>query len=389
MSEQCATLEQPQQGQIKHRSAARRIAFIAIGALMLFAFLELSLRLLAIGLAISNNQTNRGTLTIFENHPYLTSVMKPNKTFIIPDYPGGGELVFTTNSHGFRGPEFQVEKETSVYRIVVIGGSAVATGRLNETQFTALLERELNQHYGGSPEIEVINAGVPGFTSTQEMFLLHTQVLTWNPDLVIIYDGGNDMVFGSMPDYVPNQVPRNAQTMAVLAEYENPLSRNLMTYQLLSRALSDSDAMSRPEKEVYNPRGAQFAYAYHREAVDVYQQNLDIMASTLSSHDIDALLVYQPYILTTGKSLTEYEEALLEQLQPAYVNALERMLPEGATAMRNVAESRNVPWADFSSLFDEETETMFNDEVHQSDAGNQVIACAIAAILLEKLEWEE
>jgi len=38
--------------------------------------------------------------------------------------PKQDDLTFTTNSHGFRGPEFEIEKEPGTYRIFIVGGSA-------------------------------------------------------------------------------------------------------------------------------------------------------------------------------------------------------------------------------------------------------------------------
>jgi lysophospholipase L1-like esterase len=112
----------------------------------------------------------------------------------------GGKTVFMTNSQGFTANEeppatYPIPKPGGVYRVVVIGGSTVmgmgAPGPGDS--LPAALERGLRRSFPGK-RVEVINAGVMGYTSEQELHYLESGLLKFDPDLVIAYDGINDFL---------------------------------------------------------------------------------------------------------------------------------------------------------------------------------------------------
>jgi lysophospholipase L1-like esterase len=117
-------------------------------------------------------------------HPYLVYYPTPN-------YRKGQTF---HNSFGYRSEEFSIEKPSGVYRIVTLGGSSTYDVRIedNDKTFTAQLEKLLIEEYGYQ-NVEVINAGVPGYNSWEILTNLEFRVLDLNPDLVIIYEGTNDV----------------------------------------------------------------------------------------------------------------------------------------------------------------------------------------------------
>lgn len=97
-----------------------------------------------------------------------------------------------TNSAGFRGQEFSIQKNPGVYRIILIGDS-VAFGKLLSFEDT-IGERLKSALAAACPakKFEVFNMGVEGYNSIQELELLKTKALKYNPDLVIVYYCFND-----------------------------------------------------------------------------------------------------------------------------------------------------------------------------------------------------
>ena len=97
---------------------------------------------------------------------------------------------FNTNSQGFRGlKEYSVEKRPDTYRVVVLGDSvALGYGVGDDETFSALLERELSR----TRPAEVINMGVSGFGTAEELILLRNVGLKYDPDLVILAYFPND-----------------------------------------------------------------------------------------------------------------------------------------------------------------------------------------------------
>jgi hypothetical protein len=117
-------------------------------------------------------------------HPYLSYYPTP--------YYRKGQTYH--NSLGYRNDEFPLEKPNGVFRIVALGGSSTYDVSIkdNDKTFTAQLERMLREEYGYQ-NVQVINAGVPGYNSWEILVNLEFRVLDLDPDLVIIYEGTNDV----------------------------------------------------------------------------------------------------------------------------------------------------------------------------------------------------
>ena len=106
------------------------------------------------------------------------------------------------NSQGFRRTtEVAQPKPAGTYRVFFMGGSAahgISSGnpfpishvRDDET-IDSRLERLLTARFPGK-KIEVINAAVTGYKVFQHTSYLMTELLNYDPDLVIFFDGYND-----------------------------------------------------------------------------------------------------------------------------------------------------------------------------------------------------
>lgn len=97
---------------------------------------------------------------------------------------------FSTNSQGFRGlKEYSFRKNKDVFRIVVLGDSVtLGHGVEDHDTFSALLEKRLSTERSS----EVLNMGVSGFGTGEELIQLEKVGLKYNPDLVILAYFPND-----------------------------------------------------------------------------------------------------------------------------------------------------------------------------------------------------
>ena len=97
------------------------------------------------------------------------------------------------NSHGFRGVEFSSEKPSDVYRIFMVGGSTMLGAEtINDTTIPSIVQKMFDEK-NLDLKIEVINAGMGGGNTISELALIKSKIINYNPDLIIMYDGWNDI----------------------------------------------------------------------------------------------------------------------------------------------------------------------------------------------------
>ena len=101
----------------------------------------------------------------------------------------------TYNSYGLRTPEFEKEKPDNTFRIFTLGGSTTwGAGASDDEIWSAHLQKIINEKITDK-EVEVINAGTPGGTTKSEYGSIKNKLLSFDPDLIIMYDGWNDVPY--------------------------------------------------------------------------------------------------------------------------------------------------------------------------------------------------
>ncbi len=101
------------------------------------------------------------------------------------------------NKHGMRDDrEIGKEKPSGVYRIAVLGDSFAEAFQIDvKDSFWRVLENKLNActAFGGK-KVEVLNFGVSGYSTTQELLALRSTVWNFQPDMVLLaLFTGNDI----------------------------------------------------------------------------------------------------------------------------------------------------------------------------------------------------
>jgi len=107
-----------------------------------------------------------------------------------------GQAYVRINREGFRGPEYTVTKPGNTLRIAVLGDSFAEGQQVPEADtFCAVLQRAL----GTCPalagrHVQVLNFGVNGYGTAQELMTLRHQALQFSPDVVVLaIFTGNDI----------------------------------------------------------------------------------------------------------------------------------------------------------------------------------------------------
>tara|TARA_Y100000741_G_scaffold138355_1_gene104296 strand:+ start:3668 stop:5161 length:1494 start_codon:yes stop_codon:yes gene_type:complete len=98
------------------------------------------------------------------------------------------------NNFGFRGEEFSKIKDENTFRVILLGGSQMfGMGATSDNTTIPGFLNNLFEERNNSFSIEVINAGLKGVDSKKELLLLQSMIIGFSPNMVIVYDGLNDL----------------------------------------------------------------------------------------------------------------------------------------------------------------------------------------------------
>lgn len=114
--------------------------------------------------------TTHELCTTQSDHPALIYTYIPNKC--------------NANSHGYFDNEYSYDKDSGVYRIVVIGDSvAQGQGVSVIDSFGKALEAKLTKQF--NQHIEVILLARSGYSTSQQLYILKNEAFRYDPDLII------------------------------------------------------------------------------------------------------------------------------------------------------------------------------------------------------------
>jgi hypothetical protein len=123
-------------------------------------------------------------------------------------YSKEGKAYVQINSDGLRDTEHATAKPPGTLRIAILGDSypeALQVAR--ESAFWAILEKQLTACYPNR-RIEVINFGVSGYGTAQELITLRQHVWKYSPDIVVLaFTTSNDITDNSQVLRHTNEVP--------------------------------------------------------------------------------------------------------------------------------------------------------------------------------------
>ena len=157
------------------KNSAANLLLILSSMLIVFIFTEVALRILDISYPrMVQRDDNLGTVYI------------PGLEFWQSDE---GVAYIKINSEGFRDKEGDVQKSQDVFRIALIGDSYVDAFSVPiEARFTEVLEEDFNTRCSstGTKKVEVLNFGMSGRGTAQELLTFRHHVRKYFPDLVIL-----------------------------------------------------------------------------------------------------------------------------------------------------------------------------------------------------------
>jgi hypothetical protein len=302
---------------------------------------------------------------------------------------GGNESdrIANFNSEGFRIEGDIVEpKPADEVRIFVLGGSTVMLGAPLAKTIPGIIETRLRA--AGLKQARVYNFGVVGFVSGQQLSLLAHRLAALEPDLVIAYDGGNDLyepwLYDPRPGYPFNFLAWEAAIP--------PVPRSS------TRTLSDAVDDSALTRFLFDPKGQQQRGAlrtlreqvqfgtssWKQKVVAAYIGNIVAACRLSRSNNFLFAEFFQPTLhytrdLNPDQVKLAGGEQMIEGMREQRAIVLEALangIPPNDPACR---------FGDLSGTFETQGSEYYWDLIHVDNRGNEIIGKRIAD---ELLTWD-
>jgi hypothetical protein len=136
---------------------------------------------------VPDPSAKRATITFEDVWAHAEDRCIPRSRSVLEAGTGAVAENVRINSHGMRGPDFATAKPAGVRRIVLLGDSVTfGYGVSEEECFATRLRLQLGS------DVEVINAGITGYSSWQGLRFYETVVREYRPDVLLVLFGYND-----------------------------------------------------------------------------------------------------------------------------------------------------------------------------------------------------
>src|SRR3989344_3910680 len=317
--------------------------------------------------------------------PFVEFSGKPNSSalFLAYEQMGGTkqDATITLNDLGFRG-ELPLPDKSEEFRIIMLGGSTVFNG----VPLSKSIPGELEQlfHNNGFSKVKVYNWGVVSFNSGQELSLLVHSVADFNPDLVITYDGANDIhhsyVFEPRPGY-----PYNWQTYETgLNMIRNgPRLNQVVNLLLIKSSLIASVFGESLKTRIVESQGkltlpSQAPDDLSYKTTQTYINNLNKMCNFSKGNSFKLAVILQPIILFKSPLVGNEKNLLGTEAIQSYVKQSYQIIEKDFKSLsENPMYNNQCFFYDSSKIFSDYNQETYWDFVHTDNDGNKYIATQI------------
>ncbi len=297
----------------------------------------------------------------------------PFRTYGFPLYKQVNNVTHISSRHG---ELFPIPKPTNTYRIVVFGGSTTENSHVyDQTQmhYPLLLQSYLREELA-SDNIEVINLGMSGYATPHSLILLQLDVLSWDPDLVILSHNINDLLTSYWPNFTYDYSHQyGTQHYFYNISLPNLIFQHSQLYWLVKFRLNPAHEMIR------KPYGD----ALPKESLNVFKRNLKTFIAISKKNNVQVLLGNQP--------LQRNEEYFDSHMRHKKYNNIvvyplhDEFITHHTTfnkIIEQVDKENNVLFVDSDKIL-ANNEELFIDFVHYTSVGVQVLAQGYADYILD------
>jgi len=279
------------------------------------------------------------------------------------------------NENGYRGKYPASTKYPGEYRIIMVGGSAVWEG---EPSIPQLLEKTF--HENKKTNVSVYNFGVVGANSQMEFVTLTSEIISLNPDIIIFYDGANDVTHPLQYDprpgypfnflvYENNPFLMRTYPFFTLMAYKSNLIR-LLARNYFARHISKIDELRK--------QSGYGTEQWRNKIASVYADHINKASIIANSFDARCFVFFQPMVYFKN-TLSANESNFVRNHDPEKKHTL--IVHKKIRNYIQLPVGSKFIFRDLSGLFKNDSTEIFRDNVHTLQESKEKIAKEIYSTL--------
>ena len=279
------------------------------------------------------------------------------------------------NSLGLKNRELGT-KARGTYRILFLGDSLIWTGDTSSGQlYTEVLEQRLNKRFSNSSRVfEVINAGIPGYTTYQELEFLKIYGIDMEPDLVILGFVFNDLFY----KYLHKPSEQNLLDLEPTFRL-NRFNPDTFTGRLFARIYL-AHAVVRMSERIWKKLRQSPMFPFEKRS-DFFLAWKDYGWKRVGT----LIGEMQTLLAERGSSLVILVFPVSDQVNDQY-RALDEafvLYPQGK--IREIGDDYAIPMLDLTeAIYQNGGLTLFRDYLHLNAKGNDIVTNELEKYLVQK-----
>lgn len=351
-------------------------------------------------------------------HPYLKD--SPGRLFVF-DPPDGlprppyrflpdatTPIGLVTNAYGFRGPPVSATRRPGTIRIAFLGASTTVASHGLPYSYPEFVGYWLNEWAAAkrlNVRFEILNAGRESIGSPDIVAILRHEVAPLAPDLVIYYEGANQLEprtvipdLPKRPDYA-EQIEKQPRSwfdrLLADAAYRSVLARRLQSLLAARDARPGGGEWPKPDYVLRWPEGLD------DKTPDISRGDLPVHLSEIIA-DLDRIhaatenvgaemaLASFKWLVADGMVLDpQRHRAILEYLNIGYAplryRDLERLVSFQNRVLETYAASRRIDFLDVARLMPSDPD-LFIDAIHGTEEGVRLRAWIVVQLLIPVID---
>lgn len=307
---------------------------------------------------------------VFARHVILQNA----KTVVV-----NGEEQFRINAHGYRGRDFEAKKPDGVTRIMFYGGSSVFDAETPKADdWPHQVERLL--HADGFANVEVINAGIPGYSSAEAVGTLFAEGHLYSPDYVLLYDEWNDIKLLNANKPLLRELSQGPTAEDPRTTYQNSLDwalSNVSQLYVRARARYYTWKLNIGD-EGMKPSGG-YASTISELGLKQYRLNMETFVDIARNIGAEPILMIEARLVTTDNTSKEKERISYDYVLLTH-EALCQAFEMQDAIIYDVGRKKGVRVIDATKQVTGRDE-LFANHIHLNPDGSAQLAKLVAAEL--------